>query len=222
MKRILIQAGHVAPREPGFESGTGAPGEQALARAIQVGLSKMLAEDGRFLVTRSAGDVPNGWKGDMFIALHADGSSNPKASGFSFGYPLGCSECELLADTVAARYMRIPGVPKRRGDNYTRALSGYYGWSRTNAPAKLLIEHGFLTNPGEREWITGSVPLIVRSHYMAILDFYGMKPPEPPAVNRKRLAALRRWIRARRTEGWGWKRLKTTHNWREFHRRGGR
>lgn len=36
-----------------------------------------------------------------------------------------------------------------------------------------------------------------------------------------RLAALRKWILARRAEGWGWKRIKASPNWREFRRRGG-
>lgn len=40
--------------------------------------------------------------------------------------------------------------------------------------------------------------------------------------NRKRLAALRKWILARHAEGWGWKRIKASPNWREFIRRGGK
>jgi hypothetical protein len=38
----------------------------------------------------------------------------------------------------------------------------------------------------------------------------------------KRLAALRKWILARHAEGWGWKRIKASPNWREFVRRGGK
>jgi len=44
----------------------------------------------------------------------------------------------------------------------------------------------------------------------------------PPVDNKKRLAALRRWILARRAEGWSWKRLKAHVNFREFIRRGGK
>lgn len=40
--------------------------------------------------------------------------------------------------------------------------------------------------------------------------------------NTKRLAALRKWILARRSEGWSWKRIKASPNWREFIRRGGK
>lgn len=37
-----------------------------------------------------------------------------------------------------------------------------------------------------------------------------------------RLAVLRKWILARHAEGWGWKRIKASPNWREYVRRGGR
>lgn len=221
-KRVLIQAGHVAPREPGFETGTGTAGEQELAASIQSSLAKLLARDGRFNVSLSPGNIPDGWTGDLFLSLHADGSGNPAASGFSFGYPPDCSECKRLADTFASTYSRIPGAPKRRRDNYTKDLSGYYGWRRTNAPAKLLVEHGFLTNPGERAWLTGNVAAIARSHYTAILHHYGLAPLTTIDRNLARLAALRTWILRRRAEGWGWVRIKKTANWREWRRRGGR
>ena len=222
MKRILLQAGHVAPREPGFESGTGTSGEQTLVAAIQSRLGKLLAADSRFDVTLSSGDIPDGWTGDLFLALHADGSGDPKASGFSFGFPPGCSECKRLADTFAAWYEQIPGAPKRRRDNYTRALSGYYGWRRTIAPAKLLVEHGFLTNPGERAWLFENEGRIAQAHHEAILHYFRLDWPEPPERNRKRLKVLRAWIVKRRAAGWGWERLKATANWKEWRRRGGR
>lgn len=220
-KRLLIQAGHVAPREPGFESGTGTSGEQELVHPIEHKLLTLLDQDGRFDVTHSHGDVPDDWKGDLFLALHADGSGDPKASGFSFGYPPGCSECKRLADIMAAEYGKISGAPKRRRDNYTKALSGYYGWRRTDAPAKLLVEHGFLTNPGERAWLIGNVAGIAQAHYEALLHYFGLGWPEPPARNLKRLGVLRAWIVKRRADGWGWQRIKRSANWREFRRRGG-
>ena len=189
-KRLLLQAGHVAPREIGFESGTGTSGEQTLVHPIEHELIQLLDRDGRFNVTHSHGDVPDGWKGDLFLALHGDGSADPEASGFSFGYPPGCSECKRLADTFAAWYEQIPGAPKRRSDNYTDALSGYYGWRRTDAPAKLLVEHGFLSNPGERTWLFGNVAAIAQAHFEAILHYFGLEL-QPPA----NFWAWARWYR---------------------------
>lgn len=40
--------------------------------------------------------------------------------------------------------------------------------------------------------------------------------------NSKRLAALRKWILARRSEGWSWNKIKKSPNWREFRRLGGK
>lgn len=50
----------------------------------------------------------------------------------------------------------------------------------------------------------------------------GHELPAVPPDNTKRLAALRKWILARRAEGWSWKRIKAGPNWREFIRRGGK
>ncbi|MCR4340959.1 MAG: N-acetylmuramoyl-L-alanine amidase [Gemmatimonadaceae bacterium] len=220
-KRLLLQAGHVAPREPGFPA-VGTDGEQELVSAIQSRLGKLLAADLRFDVTLCPGAIPDNWNGDLFLSLHADGSRYRQSSGFSFGFPPGCSECKRLADTFAAWYVQIPGAPNRRRDNYTTALSGYYGWRRTFAPAKLLVEHGFLTNPGERAWLLGNVQQIAQAHYEAVLHYFRLEWPESPARNRKRLKVLRSWIVKRRKAGWGWGRLKRTHNWKEWRRRGGR
>lgn len=218
MRKVLLQAGHVAPREPGFEA-VGTTGEQELVLAIRSALAKLLTADGRFQVTLAPGNIPDGWTGDLFLSLHADGAASPAASGFSFGYPPDSPASERLADTFAATYERIPGAPARRRDNNTPDLSGYYGWRRTTAPAKLLVEHGFLTNPGERAWLTGHVTEIARSHYTAILSYYNLFPVDQ---NRKRRAALRAWILRRRADGWGWAKLKKTPSWREWRRRGGR
>src|SRR3990167_6958244 len=116
-KRLLIQAGHVAPREPGFESGTGTSGEQTLVAAVQSRLGKLLAADARFAVTLCPGNIPDGWKGDLFLALHGDGAADPKASGFSFGYPPGCSECKRLAGSLSPWSQQNPPDSKRRADN---------------------------------------------------------------------------------------------------------
>jgi N-acetylmuramoyl-L-alanine amidase len=186
-KRVLIQAGHVAPREPGFEGGTGTVREQELSLALQSRLARRLLADGRFDVTRSPGDIPNGWTGDLFISLHGDGSGSDKASGFCFGFPPGSAESARFAALVRREFERIAGYPTHRKDNYTGNLTGYYGWRRTNAPAKVLIEHGFLTNPNERAFLFSHLAEIALAEYRAILAYFGYsitpKPREPVIVN---------------------------------------
>lgn len=53
----------------------------------------------------------------------------------------------------------------------------------------------------------------------------GDQPGPTPAqkqANQRRLATLRAWLLKRRDAGWSWKRLKSTANFREFKRRGGK
>ena len=51
--------------------------------------------------------------------------------------------------------------------------------------------------------------------------FYLNKNEQNTEENRKRLAVLRTWIRARLDEGMSWSEIKKTFNWREYKRRGG-
>jgi N-acetylmuramoyl-L-alanine amidase len=209
-KRVLIQAGHVAPREPGFESGTGTVREQELSLALQSRLARRLLADGRFDVTRCPGDIPNGWTGDLFISLHGDGSGSAKTSGFSFGFPPGSAESARFAALVKREFERIPGYPEHRKDNYTGNLTGYYGWRRTNAPAKVLIEHGFLTNPNERAFLFSHLAEIALAEYRATLAYFGYpvtpKPREPVIVNmplEETIAMLKKTPAYKR----GWRRM---------------
>jgi N-acetylmuramoyl-L-alanine amidase len=217
--RVLIQKGHVSPREPGFEGGTGTIREQDLATAIANELAALFRADGRFEPIVVPGDIPDGIRVEAALFLHGDGSQNQSVSGYCFGYPQHMVNKEL-ADRIAVEFDKIPGHPPRRTDNYTRNLSGYYGFSRvlTNGP-EVLIEHGFLTNPAERLWLFANVKQLAAAEYRAVCGYFGFVPRDN---NQKRLFALRKWILARRAEGWGWKRIKLTPNWREFRRRGGK
>lgn len=180
-RRLLIQAGHLSPREPGFEDGTGTNGEQDLARKIRAALVRLLRTDGRFAVFTCGGRIPNPrpFKCDLFLSLHADGAAKKTASGYCYGYPETSVQSRNLAAALSRQYDLIPRRPPRWTDNYTRNLSRYYGFSsrRVDAPVKVLVEHGFLTNPQERAWLFANVERIARAHYRAILAYYGMKPP---------------------------------------------
>lgn len=176
-KRILIQKGHVAPREPGFESGTGTVREQELATKIAARLEALLSADGRFVPIVVPGDIPDGIKVDAAIFLHGDGSANPASSGYCFGYP-DYAVNKRLADLIAAEINRIEGHPPHRQDNYTGNLRNYYGYRRVDTEGpEVLVEHGFLTNPGEREWLFANVGNLAKAEYQAILKFFGMRPP---------------------------------------------
>jgi N-acetylmuramoyl-L-alanine amidase len=170
--KILIQKGHVAPREPGFEGGTGTVREQELVTLIANRLDLMLRMDGRFETVVVPGDIPDGIRVDAALFLHGDGSANRESSGFCFGYP-DYQVNKKLAALIADEFEDIPGHPPHHKDNYTRNLSGYYGFSRvaTDGP-EVLVEHGFLTNPAEQKWLFANVGALARAEYRALLRYF--------------------------------------------------
>jgi hypothetical protein len=178
MKKILIQQGHVSPRQPGFESGTGTTGEIETVSAIGLALFNLLKKDSRFQPTLCPGKVPTGWTGDVVLSLHCDGSSNKLANGYSLGWPpaeYGTKTRKMLV-AINRVYQSMPGHPKHHLDNYTDDMRGYYVWHRVNAPVKILIEHGFLTNLFDRKFIKSNEKQIARAWYNAILDYFDYKP----------------------------------------------
>lgn len=222
MKTIVVQAGHNPPREPGFESGTGTRGEIEYAAAVQKALGQLLVKDGRFKYVPKPGKIERGTRCDLFLSIHADGSANQSASGYCFGFPSSPINSRF-ATMLGEEIDKIPGHPPHRRDNYTSDLRGYYGFDRvTTAGPEVLHEGGFLTNPGERLWMNANISKIANAQYVAICRWFGWPPMADEAANKKRLAALRKWILRQIAEGRTWAWVKKTPNWREFRRRGGK
>ena len=174
--RVLVQAGHVAPREPGFESGTGTVREQELTKAIRRRLVKLLRRDERFQPVPCPGDIPDGVSVDAAIFLHGDGSANPASTGYSFGFPVHPVN-QKLATLIDAEFKTIPGHPPHHEDNYTGGLRQYYGYRRVPTPGpEVLVEHGFLTNPGEQKWNFDNLTPLARAEYRALCRFFELEP----------------------------------------------
>jgi N-acetylmuramoyl-L-alanine amidase len=174
-KRILVQAGHIAPREPGFEGGTGTVREQELTFALRKRLVALLEKDDRFHPIPQPGDLTD-VACDAALFLHGDGSSNPSARGRSFGFPVHPVNVKLMR-LLEKHLSRIPGAPIDHADNYTGGLREYYGYKRisTSGP-EVLIEHGFLTNPTERAWLFNNLGRQANAEYRALCEFFGFKP----------------------------------------------
>ena len=174
--RVLVQAGHVAPREPGFESGTGTVREQELTKAIRRRLVRLLRTDGRFQPVPCPGDIPDGVSVDAAIFLHGDGSSDSASTGYSFGFPVHPVNQKLVR-LIDAEFKKIPGHPPHHEDNYTGGLREYYGYRRVpTAGPEVLVEHGFLTNPGEQKWIFKHLGALARAEYSALCRFFDLEP----------------------------------------------
>ena len=175
---VLIQSGHVFPREPGHESETGTVREQEFTRAMQKRVELVFARDRRFRVRTCSGDVPDGWIGDLFLSFHADGGG-ASASGYSFGWPANGRDPGRgpnLARLLAAEWAALKHPGGHHTDNYTDGMRGYYGWSRVVAATKVLIEHGFMTRPEEQAWMFAHVDEMAQATYRAILKHYGLRP----------------------------------------------
>ncbi len=59
----------------------------------------------------------------------------------------------------------------------------YYGFglTKTDGP-EVLVEHGFLTNPDEQEWIFSHLDELANAEYVALCEFFGFEPKgERPA-----------------------------------------
>jgi N-acetylmuramoyl-L-alanine amidase len=183
MKRIAVQAGHQRPLQPGHESQTGAPGEAQLVADIQHALVGLLNGDERFRAIAMPGRIDDNVQVDGAIFLHADGSNNASARGFSVGFP-SFDVNRRLAHLIAEEIEKLPNHPPRRGDNNTPDMAQYYGFNHIQTPGpEVLVEHGFVTNPDEHTWLKQHVGDLAHAEYNALLRFYGFEgaPAKVPA-----------------------------------------
>jgi len=173
-KRVLVQAGHLAPREPGI-AGLGATGEVQLVKSIRDRLVNLLEKDGRFDGIPVPGDIPDGISVDAALYLHADGFNDPAAGGFSFGFPVTSGNKKLVA-LIEDEFLKLPGHPKRRRDNGTADASQYYAYSRVATNHEALVEHGFVSNPAEHTWLKKNVGNLAQAEYKAVCKLFGLAP----------------------------------------------
>ena len=174
IRRVLVQAGHLAPREPGFPA-TGTAGEAQFVKAVRDDLVKLLERDGRFDGIPIPGSIDDGIKVDAALFLHADGVTDPTAGGFQFGFPV-TEPNKKLVHNLRQGFLGLPGHPKSRRDNSTEDAHQYYGFKRVVSPFKVLIEHGFLTNPDERRWLNANIANLARAEYEALCRTFAMTP----------------------------------------------
>ena len=152
MSTVIIQAGHCHRRtgSTGTRSQDGYT-EQQFTWSVSNAAAALLKRDGhdaRVILADPASSAQ--YRGDVFVAIHADGNNSPKVKGASVGYRT--NEGKALAHAWKAAYKALGWSHGFRGDNYTPALGGYYGTKRAVAQGNrraCILEFGFLTNPTE-------------------------------------------------------------------------
>jgi len=130
------------------------------------------------------GQIPWGTQCDAALFLHGDGFA-PTLSGCSFGFDERYPVNKRLADLIWLRVREDPGHPPRRGDDGTADAHDYYGFGLVDTPGpETLIEHGFLTNPSEREWLFKHVDALAEAEYTAICRYFGVETHgQPPPLD---------------------------------------
>ena len=122
MKRILVQAGHMRPLQPGHETQTGADGEAELVARIQKALVAPLDRDADFHGVPMPGLIDDNVDVDGAVFLHADGALATSARGFSLDFPAPSQQRARTADRRRDR--EAAGAPAAAPDNNTSTCRG--------------------------------------------------------------------------------------------------
>lgn len=151
MPTLVVQCGHV-----GRTSGnTGAPGEREFTARVGEACARLLGRRGWSIRVVPADPVRAAYRGDAFVAVHADGNNNPDVDGASVGYQT--TEGRQLAEAWRSAYQLLGWSGPWHRDNYTTNLSGYYGVSYAVGQGNrraCIVECGTITNPAERAAMT--------------------------------------------------------------------
>ena len=183
--KIYIDQGHNPVNPNAGAEGNGLR-EQDLVYVIGQRLAERLRADGNFEVrlsrpsresqlgtstsTSLAARVneANRWGADYFISLHTNAASSPSANGSEAlvydksGRSFGFAE-DILTNMVNVTGLRDRGV---------KARPGLYVLRKTRMPA-VLLELGFITNPGDAALMRDSPGLFAEGIYRGIREFVG-------------------------------------------------
>ena len=111
----------------------------------------------------------NSWGADYFISLHTNASDNPRATGTeAFAYARGTPAFELGED-ILYWISNITGLQNRG----MMVRPGLYVLKKTAMPA-ILVELGFIPNPGDASLMNNSPALFAQGIYRGILEYTGV------------------------------------------------
>ena len=185
--KIYIDQGH-NPR--GFNTGAEGNGffEQDITYEVGVLLYEMLSGNPEFtprlsrptsdtvLGTNNSSslrvrvDEANEWNADIFLSLHVNSATNPRASGNeALVYGPGATVAINLGERILEQLTLTTGL-RNRGIVYR---PGLYVLKETKMPA-VLVEMGFISNPYDAELLAYSPNLFATGIYRGILSYYDL------------------------------------------------
>ena len=111
----------------------------------------------------------NRWGADYFISLHTNAASSPSASGAeAYAYARNTRAFNLGED-ILSNLTAVTGL-RNRG---MQARPGLYVLRKTQMPA-VLVELGFITNPGDAALMRDAPDLFAEGIYRGILEYTGV------------------------------------------------
>ena len=182
--KIYIDQGH-NPQNPNAGAEGNGYREQDLVFQIGIELADMLRARGYDVrLSRPTADTQlgtsnatslaarvndaNAWGADYFISIHTNASENASASGteaFAYSRP---SRAFTLGEDIVDGIVRVTGL-RDRGMKVRPSL---YVLRKTAMPA-VLVELGFITNPGDAALMNENPALFAQGIYQGIEAFFG-------------------------------------------------
>lgn len=189
--RIALQAGHwrteEAPRELSGLRRNGANWNGLAEWEVNLEIARRagaMLEDLGYVVDILPAVVPPDYRAHLFIAIHADASDDPGASGYRVAAP-GRDATGRAAGFVGLlnrTYGPVTGI--KRLPTVTRRMRNYYAFNFRRYEHALhpmtiaaIIETGFLTNADDREVIVSRPDLVARGIVEGIIAFPITPPP---------------------------------------------
>ncbi len=183
MPKIYIDQGH-NPENPNAGAVGQGLREQDISYRVGQELAALLRRSGNYEVrlsrptpetqlgTSNASSLrarvndANSWGADYFISIHTNASDNSSASGVeAYAYSRESRAFELGEDIVE----EIADITGER-DRGMKVRPGLYVLKNTAMPA-VLVEIGFITNPGDAAIMRSDPALYAQGIYDGIVDF---------------------------------------------------
>ncbi|MGH0275921.1 hypothetical protein NKZ35_25385 [Sinorhizobium meliloti] len=171
---IILQPGHYL-RKKGSGKNLGTAGkdvtEQQLVAFITANVATHLIDNKLNVIVVSADGYKSGLSTDIFLSIHADGSTNECGTGPSLGYSEESSLLGMHGIAFALATSLGQTYEDFRDDNFTTNLSKYYMFKHVKVSPKGfagLLEVGELTCPAKEKALIANALLIAKNLGVAL------------------------------------------------------